>query len=256
MDQSSPGYAAARQRYAELSQPVEALKKSVIGELDKMTKESVIAKSPHKLLDLSSMPDAKLLKVARQSIEPQDPRLWKQMVGGYIRDTYEGLKVTQGEGRIYNPAGKLYQKLFGSSKQREIMRAALNNEEYTALSDLMTVFQRASVGTGRQSMTAPFQQIEQQIVSPMQGRLYQFARSPKNTAVDWVFGRWNDILMSGRQGALLDVITSPDAIEQIKRLKPLSPGSKQLIEGLATYTALIAPKIGLEDIGSTLPGER
>jgi len=252
MDAASPDYAAARQRFAELSEPVDALKQSVLGELDRLMKEGAIAKAPGKLLDLTNMPDAELLKKAKATIEPQDPEAWRNMVGSYIRDVYEGLRVTE-EGKVVNAVGKLHKKLFGSQKQREIMQAAMSPDEYKNLESLMTVFQRAAIGTRSQSMTQPFRMIEEQFGKIPGSKAYRFGMFPRQATVESLFGKWNDVLVSGRQRELLKALTSKDAVEQIKKLKPLTPGSKKLIDGLSVYTTMISTKIGLEDIGEELP---
>ena len=252
MDGASPEYAAARRSFKELSEPVEKLKQSVIGELDRLTKEGTIAKAPHKLLDLASMPDAQLLRTARKSF---DEKLWKRTVGSYIRDVYEGLKVTE-EGKVVNAVGKLHKRFFGSQKQREIMRAALDPQQYKAFEDLMTIFQRAAIGTRQQSMTAPYQAIAREFGEIPGSAIYRWGMFPRQQATSFVFGKWNDILISGRQADLIEALLSPNALKQIKKLKPLTPGSRRLIDGFAVYTTMISTKLGIEDIGKKIPGEQ
>ena len=136
------------------------------------------------------------------------------------------------------------------------MRAAMAPKEYKAFEDLMTIFQRAAVGTARQSMTAPYQAIAREFGEIPGSVFYRWGMFPRQQASMWIFGKWNEILIAGRQAELIEVLVSPDALKQIRRLKPLTPGSRRLIDALAVYTTLISTKLGLEDIGKELPGER
>jgi hypothetical protein len=260
MDAVSPDYAAARAEFARLSEPVKALEDSVMGALAKISKEPAQAEAYQKLMNL---PSPLLLRRARQSIEPQDPLLWKQMVGSYMRDVYQGLKAAETEGgRIINVAGKMHKRLFGSEEQREMMKAVLSPTEYQALDDLMTVMKHASVGTARQSMTQPFGKIEEQIAGPLltsvQGYASRAMKHPWDTFIDTLFETWNDVKLAGRQQTVLDTITSPDALDKIRKLKPLTPGSKKLIEGVSTYFGMILPKSEPLDavFGTRMPEEQ
>ena len=117
----------------------------------------------------------------------------------------------------------------------------------------MTVFQRAAIGTRSQSMTQPLRTIEEQFGKIPGSKAYRFGMFPRQATVESLFGKWNDMLVSGRQRELLKALTSKDAVEQIKKLKPLTPGSKKLIDGLSVYITMISTKIGLENIGEETP---
>lgn len=239
----SPTFAKANAKYERLSGPIEKLKSSVIGELTRMRSDTAIAKAPHKLLDLSNMPDAELLTRARTQIEKSDPKLWREMVGGYIRDVYEGLKATE-EGKVVNAVGKLQKRLYGSEKQRQIMKAAMGPEDYRKFEDLMTIFQRAAIGTGKESMTAPFQAIGEKLEPMLGSKAFQFLDKPKKTLLDWSVGVWNDVLMQGRQADLMKIMTKPGVAEQLGELKRLTPGSRRFIEAFSVFSSRVAQEYG------------
>ena len=121
-----------------------------------------------------------------------------------------------------------------------------DTEGYKNFKDLMTVLQRASIGRGAQSMTAPFQQIEKELSGQMITKAPEALKNPWNFAVDKAFEAWNDTLLAGRQGALMDALTRPDVIKKIQELKLLKPGSKKLIRGLADLAALTTPQLPTE----------
>jgi hypothetical protein len=244
-EKASPEFIQANRMYESLSPPIDRLKSSIVGELSQMKKDNVISRASHKVLDVSSMPDASLVSEAKREISGRDPELWKKMIGSYVRDVYEGLRVTE-EGHVVNAVGKLQKKLFGSEKQKQIMQAAMDPDEYQRFSDLMTVFQRAAIGTGKESMTAPFQQIEKSISGKMGSKAYLLASHFKKTAVDWTLGRWDEMLSGEGKGKLLKVLTSPDVVAKLSQIKRLTPGSKKFIDGFSTMTAIVYQKMQVE----------
>ena len=242
VERASPEFIQANRVYESLSPPIEKLKKSVIGELTRMQSEKEIAKAPHKLMDVANMPDAQLVREAKKEIEGKDPVLWMRMVGGYIRDVFEGLKVTE-EGKVVNAVGKLQKKLYGTGKQREIMEAAMGPQEFESFKDLMTIFQRAAIGTGKESMTAPLLAIEKQISGQLGSKGYELVSHPKTAITDWTFGKFNDIMLRNRQGELVEALTSANVVERMSKLKKLTPGSQKLIEGVGVLSAEIIDRM-------------
>jgi len=241
MEDASPEYVKANEKFGKLSQPINRLRDSVIGEIEDMAKDRQIARIPHKLLNPQNMPDEELLLEAKKLFQKKDPDLWKEMIGEYIRDTYENLKVTQ-EGKIVNPLGKLYQKLFGNEKQRKLLWAAMEPGEFKSFSDLMKVFEKASIGMGKESMTAPFQAIEESLGKIPGSKIYRFAMFPRQATVEWFFGKWNDILVHGRQGALAKALTEKDVINNLIKLKHLAPNTQKFLDTLAVLTSSVTKR--------------
>lgn len=252
IERDFPDYEVARAAYAAASKPVDRLRESIIGQLANLEGDKNLATATRKLFKSTNMPDEQLVKEARKIITAQDPDLWNRSIGNYIRDVYENLMVTE-EGVVANAVGKLQKRLFGSKKQQALMAAALggkNSQEYQALKNLMTVFQRASIGAGKESMTAPFQMIERELGGQMGSRLKMLARQPYQYSVDAVFGFWNDALLMRNQEALLKALVAPDVTAKLVKLKQLTPGGRKFIETLATMTALTYDKIGgVDDAG-------
>lgn len=247
----SPDFLEANARFAELSDPIDALKRSVVGELSRLSKDKTTAEATAKLFDATSIKDPELLWRARASIEPQDPGLWRKMIGSYISDVYERLVISEGE--PISAFGKFERTLFGSPRQREIMKAAMGPKLFDQFSGLMSVLKRSTVGTRGQSMTAQFLAMEKEL-SPIKGTApYRWASQTRAELVNSLMGRWNDIVVAGRQTELLNAMLSEDAVAKLSSLRRLSPGSRKLIDGLSAYTALISTKIGIEETGNQLP---
>jgi len=241
MDETSPAYKAARIKFEKLSRPIDRFRESVIGEIADLGKDPAIAKIPQKLMNITSMPDETLLLEARKAIEKSNPTAWKQMVGEYLRDTYDHLKSTQ-EGKIYNIAGKLHQKLFGSEEQRKLMRAAMSPADYQNFSELMRVFERASIGTGRESKTAPFLAIDQALNPKFAEGAVSLIADTRRAVATWTVQKMDALMMHGQQGKLFDALRSPDVLRKLQEVKRLSPRSQKLIEGLSVLSAMITEK--------------
>jgi len=249
IDNANPVYAEARAKYAELSPPIERLKKNIIGELAGLQKEGTISKAAAKVASSGNIPDATLVSYAKSKIS--DPGVIDRAVGGYIRDTYESLKAGQASGgEIVNVAGKMHQKLFGSQKQRSILKAALKPDQFNALEDLMTVFKRVSIGKGNESMSIPFAAIDQELNGTAGSKLAKIgsaATQPMTFLRNSVFDRWNDIVMSGNQDKIFQALTSKDVTAIIRRMKPLTDDKKKLYRGLSAALTLIAADVGLNE---------
>jgi hypothetical protein len=112
------------------------------------------------------------------------------------------------------------------------------------------------VGTKGQSMTAQFQEMGRAIAPPAPSKMYQAVTETKRAIAESLIGRWNDAVIMGRHIEMMDAMMSPDAIKNLSKLKQLTPGSQKLIDGLSTYFGLLSTKVGIEDIGSSLPGEQ
>lgn len=252
--EKAPTFIEANERYATLSQPIDSLKRSVVGELSRLTKDKTTADATRKLFDVQNMPDADLVWRARASIEPQDATLWNKMVGSYLRDTYEGILIRENDPLI--AFGQFRRKLFGSPRQQGIMEAALGKDKFKQFNDLMTVLNRTTVGTKGQSMTAQFQEMNKAISPPTGSKVYQAITETKRAAAESLVGRWNDAVIMGRHIEMLDAMLSDDAVKNLSKLKQLTPGSQKLIDGLSTYFGLLSTKVGIEDIGNQLPGEQ
>ncbi len=242
MDAQVPGYEMARAQYAKLSKPIDRLRESIIGQIADLRTDKPIAGVPQKLLSPTNMPDAKLLTEARKIIQKQDPELWDNIVGGYIRDTYEGL-MSREDGKVFNAVGKLYKQLYGTRRKRDIMNAALPARVRYEFENLMKVFQKAAVGTSTESMTAQFQAIAATFEMIPGSQAYRFGMFPRQATTEMVLGKWNDIIMAGRQADLLSALTDKNVLKEMRKLKKLPPKSEKFIESFAVFTALVSEKL-------------
>lgn len=247
MDSADQNYATARAFFKERSEPIDRLRNSIIGQIEELEKDKQIGKATRVFFDSANMTDELLLRQAKSLIKAKDPDLWKQMIGSYVRDVYENLVKTE-EGKVLNAAGKMQKRLFGSSKKEAIMRAAMEPDQFDNFKSLMEVFQRAGIGSARQSMTQPFKMIEKEIMPMFGSRAHRFLSNPKQETIDWVFGKWNDFLLSGQQNSLMDALVQPDIVNKLRSIKRLTPGSERFIEAMSVLTVMVGDKINAAEL--------
>jgi hypothetical protein len=246
MDKASPEYAIARQKWAENSEPIKRLNRSIIGELSRMEADGVVDKATKKLFSPQKMTPFRM-KHAKTLLEKQDPGIMRRSVGAYVQDTFEMLREAQG-GDVINAAGKMRQQIFGSKKQRAILRAALDENEYKGLEDLMEVLQATARGRGSESMTMPFAEMQRQLEGSAGGKISGVVRGGLTLGKsirDGALNKWNDIIMRGNQEKLFVALTDPEVVSIINKMKPLSPTSKKYIRSFAALTALIGAETGI-----------
>lgn len=244
MKMASPLYDEAMTRFASKSEPLNRLRASVIGELSELRKDTAISNSVQKLLNIRNMPDQQLLLEAKHYFSPTT---WNEITGSYIRDVYQSLRIAEEGGRVLNIPGKMYKALYGNPKQRAILKAAMTPVQYNNFESLMKAFKNASIGVSKESMTAPFQSISEQMGVIPGSKIYRYALFPRQAITESIIGKWNDMLVAGRQAELLDALTRPDVIKKISQLKQLTPLSKKYLETFSVLTALIVDKIKLPE---------
>uniref|UniRef100_A0A6M3IQ29 Uncharacterized protein n=1 Tax=viral metagenome TaxID=1070528 RepID=A0A6M3IQ29_9ZZZZ len=239
LEHQIPGYEEAAQTFKELSRPIERLKKSIVGELAEIEAEKGLEIAPRKLLSIRSIRDPDRLKEAINEIARGNDPLRRRIVGSYIRDVYENLRMSE-EGRVINVGGKMYKALFGRPQERELMKAAMTSTEFKQFENLMTVLQRTSVGVKAESMTAANLQIQAQLEGQMGSKAFKLVEHPKQTIVGWTLGKWDETIRSRDYPKLFQALIDPGAVAKLAKLRQLAPGSRRLIEGLAVFTAEIA----------------
>lgn len=248
MDATSPGYAVARSEFRKATEPIEALEKSIIGEIARLKNDGTVRGAATKLIGSQNKLDKRLLLFAKKELSKQDPELMKRAVGSFMLDTWEGLKGSANGGDVANAAGQMYKKLFGSKRQRDLLEAALDPQEFENLRDVMEVISKVSIGKSGASDTASFQQIREEMKSTAGStiaKVGQVVLTPKDSLKRGLFDKWNDLFMAGNQAKLFDALTQPEVTRQIKKMKLLEPETKEFIRAAAVVTTMIATDMGI-----------
>ena len=248
VDEQAPEYATARKVYEKLTPRVKQLEDSVIGRLANIKDDRGLVKATEGLFDTNM--SAKFVREARASIQAENPQLWDQILSSHVRGTYNTLKETQ-NANVVNAAGKMHQKLFGTIDARDKMKAAMAPEQYKNFEGLMTVFERAAKGHGAESMTAQNLIINEQMSKNVGSTAARLATSPLKTIREGIFDKWNDIVLAGKQEAVLAAMLDSQATRQIAKMRTLTPGSEKQIRSLSVFTSWLSERAFQADLHKT-----
>jgi hypothetical protein len=236
----------ARDTFADMSKPIDNLKKSIIGNLADLQNDKTISDATLKLFDPRSMDKHRMAQAAKL-LNAKDPTLMRRAVGGFINDTFEGLRKAQG-GDVINAAGKMNKAIFGSKKQEEMIKAALDPSDFDKLKDLFTILEVSAKGQGSESMTMPFAEMQRTLEGSTKGPINAVVRGGLTLGKsirDSALNKWNDIIMQGNQQNLFVALTDPEVLGVMRRMKPLKPESKRYIKMFSVLTTLVASDLGL-----------
>jgi len=151
MGHASPRYTEGRELFGELSKPIGNLDEHLAGGFVKYNDDQAMTLAT-KLFGTRSSPE--LIEESKAIIGAADPQSWNSVVRAYMQDAFERTKesavdVTSNVGGIYRKA------MFGTERQRKLMRAALDRQQYGALEDMMTVLEATGRSFKGQSITIP-----------------------------------------------------------------------------------------------------
>ena len=237
MKEASPDYAHALNVHRLLSPRVEKISDGIIGQLAKRKGDARVVKGVKDLFETPGLTPKHILDIKHQ-IQAEDPALWDKSLGAYIRGVYGNLKATE-QGDVVNVAGKLHKSLFGSDHKRRQMQASMSLTQYRNLSDLMMLFRSVAKTSGKESMTAPFQQVEQDFSKIAGSKMYRYSMFPKQAVTETILGKWNDTLVKGHMDQLLKVLSEQSTSQQIATIKKMSPGSNSWYRALGSLTSLV-----------------
>jgi hypothetical protein len=81
---------------------------------------------------------------AKKVIQKADPDAWDMALRQYLQDTFEEIK-TKISGDIPNLGGWLHKRTFGNVRQRKILYAAMEPEQYKNFFDFMEIMRRTGL---------------------------------------------------------------------------------------------------------------
>lgn len=247
-DDASPEYRAAREKYGQLSTPIENLKKSIIGDISKLKTDKTTGTAMSKLLSGNASPEQ--IARAKPVLEKADPGIMKRAVGGFLRDVQNNLKETE-TGDLVNLAGKMHKRIFGSEEQRNVLKAALEPQEYQNLSDLFEVFESIARTAGKESATASRQEIRGGLDKALGSRILggaEYATKPANipNILSNLFGKMNQAIQKDGD-EVFRAMTTPEVTEVIRKMSPLSKNTQRNIRLMTAATAMIGAELGLNE---------
>lgn len=144
---------------------------------------------------------------------------WDNLLNAWLRKQWEAIPDRKG-----GTAAKFLDKVYGLETKRNIMKEAMGPERYQAFNDLMHVLEATTrVQTG-QSITHFAGEAAKETsrkASPLVSR-FTGATNLRNWWIDKRTGKYNE--------TLADIVTNPSAMDKLKELRKLRPGSEMSIK--------------------------
>jgi hypothetical protein len=238
MGKENPAYLEANKVFQEYSAPLEEFAGRKTGlSLTKMSPDNLNQFSK-RLFEGKSV-DA--IKYAKKQITDVDPDAWNAVTRSYLQDTWEvASKPSSGQKGMKLDVGNTWQNLlFGDTKNKKALFAALEPAQFQALVDLSDVLKAAGSVPKLGSDTAFNQQIIKQMQREaasdpmsMAAKVVGTGLSPQTWGTkisDWATER----SLSKDADKIANIITSPEGIKKLRELRQLSPTSAQRWAGLA-----------------------
>ena len=232
LDAASPEYAQARAIFEEGSPPVTQLQKGVVGRLADTADPQLVGMTRQIFSPAQSSPE--IVASARGSIEAVNPEAWRGAVRAHLQETFETIPEAAGADAL-NVGAKFRKAIFGSAKKRQMMRAALTDEQFDSLKQLMDTLERTGRVFRSESITRfadeGIKELERQ-AKPFGAKVIESTLSPQSFGTrfsQW----WTDVALGNHAEDLARIITSPEGLNRMKELKQLSPRSTTAIMGVA-----------------------
>ncbi|MBY0430323.1 MAG: hypothetical protein K2Q10_03925, partial [Rhodospirillales bacterium] len=199
---------------------------------------------PRTLVDITNSDPISVATAKTAFLKAGREEEWNAGVRSYLAGTFD--KALR---RQTGPANEVFTTLFQDPRQRANLQAALTPPQYRGFEDLMKVFEMVRRAPPEGSTTITDQGGGDALVSPGV-RLASRALKSMSLEVMPRLSEWVDGLSAGRNAEqLAKVITTPAAVEELKKLRLLSPGSQKAI----TVLDGILARVGAYKVAPTPP---
>lgn len=158
MEEASPLFKQANERFAELSPAVKELQDSIVGSISKV-KDTDLQNISRRIFSPNSNPA--VIRNAKAIIDKADPGAWNDMLRTELQRRFGGIETLAedlpGE-LVGNVPGQLRRAIFGNPEQRRTLLSAMNPDQKKNFVYLDDVLRRASSGRAAGSPTTPFKE--------------------------------------------------------------------------------------------------
>lgn len=228
MEAVVPGYRDIRRTFAEQSRFVEDAEKGIEGVLAGL-KDTRLRKAADILLSPGNVSPDDVGKARRTFMMQGRTKDWDALVNQRLRDVFERQKSTiaQGDATI---GPKFHTAVYGSKRDRDIMKAAMGPQRFRDLDDLMAVLEAIGRVPKQQSIThfaGEAAKQEARSAAPVTTFLRNLKVSdPGGELLDAL----TDRSVEKWRAMMARIVTSPDAVGELEKLRVLrgmSPTSQK-----------------------------
>lgn len=239
MGAENPAYIEANKQFELLSQPLNEFNERITGvSLSQMSKDNLKNFANR----IFQNPSPNTIRYAKDQITSGGgEEAWNAVTRAYLEEQWQLAKkpAKSQQGQKLDVGNAWQNVLMGDQKQQKALQVALGKDKFEGLRDLSQVLEAAGRVKKLGSDTAFNQLITEELIKnpPVTNvvtgaaRATGFAMSPQNwgkKVTDWAIKK--DAANNAEK--LTEIITSPNAVDQLKQLKRMSPTSAKFWAGL------------------------
>ena len=239
IEKGNPDYIAANQKFAQYSQPLNEFNERITGvSLSQMSKDNLKNFANR----IFQNPSPSTIRYAKDQITAGGgDEAWNAVTRAYLEEQWQLAKkpAKSQQGQKLDVGNAWQNVLMGDQKQQKALQVALGKDKFEGLRDLSQVLEAAGRVKKLGSDTAFNQLITEELIkNPPVTNVITGAARATGYALDFTnYGKkitdWaikKDAANNAEK--LADIITSPNAVDQLKQLKRMSPTSAKFWAGL------------------------
>ena len=222
LDQANPAYQQAREAFRSASPAVNEIEQSIIGRIAGLDEGQL--KQTSRIIFDPTETNPTIIKNAKKIIKEQDPEAWDQIIRTELERRLGSVRgeISEAGATSENIPSQIHRAIFGNAKQRKVLYSGLDGESLKNVRWLEEGLKRAGTGRAGGSMTA----MNQMIIGNLRGgvtRAAQAVASPLKTMA----GVGEETLFNNNVKSMANIMFDPKWKPELKRLRKLSPKSKQ-----------------------------
>lgn len=223
IDRTVPAYKEARAAYAGESPAVSALKEGEIG-LAANAKQTNLERIPKMIFE--SGPKA-VQENRAAFMRAGKEKEWNDGLRSYLQSAFDQASKEFKTGNV-NPGASFRAKVFGTAKQKSALKSAMSNEQWAGFNRLMDVLEASGRVTQGGSRThfagAMAENMKGDATKGVVGQTIKTASNPFAIPAR-IRAAYEDMRLGKYTEEMASVITSPEGMKELKRLKALDPRS-------------------------------
>lgn len=217
MDEVSPDYAVARQIWTEGSDALDKVNSTAVKVIADLPEVKYQQAAVRMFNPKSTGPQA--VKEAKRIIQSENPDAWNALTRAYIESAWEDAGDIASGTRGFTFKRMLYGGSEGS-KRRKILKAALDDDQFKALDDLMTVLD----ATGRVKQAGSDTAYKTDIINQLNQK-WGVGWNDITRPVSWFNEKLSQQRIGKNAQKLAKLITNQDDIATIKLVRQLPKDS-------------------------------
>lgn len=246
---TGPGkYAQARSAFAGESPNVTSLEKGLVGLVAK-DRASGWQNTPKTMFDISSA-DPMSIASARTAFEKAGKmQEWNAGLRSYLQNAFGAATKTGGDA---GPANNIWKNLKADPRQYANLKAATTPAQLRSLDDFFAVAEMVKRAPKEGSPTATDLNARTDFAGGGAKTVGSIARGTNPLNWSKMLGDWFEEKSAAKNiNQLADIITSPDAIQSLRKLRVLKPGTQKFI----TEAGYLTQAIGMSQVGGNQPDQ-